>query len=156
VITFQNDYAVHLKRSNLIYNSYVVGDVTVPTTIGMVRFVLVNSPMEHDYIVTLHDKLVDVGIVLPLLDMVNHGIRNLNLMHSRAARQWSHLTPYDIKCNTIPGVNHISSELIHGFGRLLSYPGITCIAVDYSDGDLLLEVRRVIRFDTLNHYESHL
>ena len=156
VITIQNGYAVHSMKLNLACNPYVVQQVTVPATIEMMRYALVNSPMEHEHIVELREQLVGFGIVLSLVDMVNHGIRNVDLMRSRAARLWWSHAPYPIKRNILLDVGHISKELSQGFGHLLAYPGITCLASDYSDGDLLLEVRRVIRFDTLNHFESYL
>lgn len=154
MITIQNGYAVHSMKLNLTCSPYVVRYVTVPATIEMVRYTLITSPMEHEHIVELCKQLAKLGIVLSLVDMVNHGIRNMDLMHSRAARLWGSHAPYPINRRTMIDVGHISKELAQGFGHLLSYPGITCIASDYSDGDLLLEVRRVIRFDTLNHFES--
>ncbi|MCY1278097.1 hypothetical protein D9M68_20110 [compost metagenome] len=154
MITIQNGYAVHSMKLNLACSPYVVRQVTVPATIEMIRYTLITSPMEHDHIVKLREQLADIGIVLSLVDMVNHGIRNMDLMHSRAARLWESHTPYPIKRRFLIGVKRINKELVQGFGHLLPYPGIACIASEYADGDLLLEVRRVIRFDTLNHFES--
>lgn len=156
MITIQNGYAVHSMKLNLACSPYVIKRVTVPATIEMVRYTLITSPMEHEHIVELRTKLAELGIVLSLVDMVNHGIRAMDLMHSRAARLWGSHTPYPIERRTMSDVGKISNELTQGFGRLLAYPGITCIASDYLEGDLLLEVRRVIRFDTLNHFESYL
>lgn len=102
--------------------------------------------MEHDQFEELHRGLTGFGIVLSLVDMVNCGINGIDVRFTRAGRRF--------RDSESPDIERINTELSKGFGRLLAYPGFSCLASEYVDGTLLVEVRRVIRFDTLNNFES--
>lgn len=147
---------MRLGKLNLSYDDYTVTFVTVPVSKEMIRYVLVESPMEHDYFRRLQALLCNIGISLPIDSLANCGMSEVSISHTRSARRWKNKVD-DLTLQRYTKVIHkADSTLSKAFKGLLSFPDIRCSVIGYDDGYILLEVRRVIDWSAVNHFESSL
>lgn len=110
--------------------------------------------MNHDKFKKLYLMLGKIGIMVPMVTMINCGVKGMDLLHTRAGRAWMDRTPSRQQHIAAYNIGEINRELQKTFGKMLSLPGIDCAVVEYTDGLMVLEVRRVVEWTSLNHFES--
>lgn len=108
--------------------------------------------MDHLHFRELQKELKAIGLDLPMVEMIDCGARGRDITCTRSGRQWLIRAPDQLRQN----VASISTELSDVFGCLVSIPGIGYSVANYDDGVVILEVKRVIDWTTLNHFESSL
>lgn len=119
----------------------------------MVRYVMVESPMEHDVFKRHYRRLGRIGIMIPMIEMVNCGLTSLAILDTHAGRQWLERTPSEKQMLHMADINEISRELKRVFAGVLERVNMASRAVEYCDGLMVLEVRKVVDWSQLNRFE---
>lgn len=153
MITIPNVYAEPSKSYPQAYEPYKISRCTINTGPGMVKYVMVESPMDHGTFKRHYRRLGQIGIMVPMIDMVNCGLSSMELLTTPAGRSWMERTPPDRRLRHMSDINQISRELKSVFNGVLKSFNMACKAVEYCDGLMVLEVRKVVDWNQLNRFD---
>ncbi|MNO19220.1 hypothetical protein D3C76_89480 [compost metagenome] len=135
------------------YDTYAVSRVTVGPATDTVRYVLVESPMEHDLFKEHYRRLGKIGVMIPMVEMINCAIRRRDVLDTRAGRSWMHRTSDERQALLRREISTINSAMQAGFKGLLRNACSDCQVLEYCDGLMVIEVRRVVDWDKLNRFD---
>lgn len=117
-----------------------------------VRYVLVECPISHRDLIRLQKDLYSVGIVVPLLEIINCGLTSRDILDTSVARKWLREKNRIIQRIFMPDIAMVDEILKDKFQGFLSGVNINCKAVDYDKGELILEVSHDVKWDVLSCY----
>jgi len=145
-----------LKNYPQAYEPYTISRVTVNAGVGMVKYVMVESPMEHAVFKQHYRRLGKFGVMIPMIDMVNCGLTSMGILDTQAGRSWRERTPPEKQQLHMGDINAVSRELKRVFHGVLENVNMACRAVEYCDGLMVLEVRKVVDWNQLNRFNPPL
>ena len=135
------------------YKPYHVDRVTVGPAPDTVRFVLVESPMEHETFKEYYRQLGRIGIMIPMVEMINCALRRRSVLDTRAGRSWINRTSEERVALFKAEIANINLAMQLGFNGLLRNACGDCLVMEYCDGLMVIEVRRVVDWNKLNRFE---
>ncbi|MNZ13962.1 hypothetical protein D3C78_308750 [compost metagenome] len=118
-----------------------------------IKYVLVESPMEHDLFKQYYRQLGRIGIMVPMVEMINCAIRHRDVLDTRAGRSWISRNSEESKARYLRDITSINQAMQHGFDGLLRNACGDCQVMEYCDGLMVIEVRRVVDWNKLNRFE---
>lgn len=148
----------YVERSKSLYprayDPYTVSRVTVGQAQDRIQYVLVESPMDHDEFKRHYRRLGKIGIMIPMVEMINCAIIARDVLDTRAGRSWInrvHESVHQANRMNIHAINRIMQACFKG---LLKNACSDCRVLEYCDGVMVIEVRRVVDWNKLNRFES--
>lgn len=153
MITIPNVYAEPSKSYPQAYEPYKIARCTINTGPGMVKYVMVESPMGHDVFKRFYRKLGKIGIMIPMIEMINCGLTSMEILATPAGRSWLERTSPERRMMHLSDVHEVSRALKTAFRGLLENFDMACRAVEYCDGLVVLEVRKVVDWNQLNRFD---
>lgn len=153
MISIPNVYAERSTSYPQAYEPYKIARCTINTGPGMVKYVMVESPMDHRTFKSHYRRLGKIGIMVPMIDMVNCGLSSMEILTTPAGRSWLERTPPEKRLRHLSDIHEISRELKHVFSDVLKSFNMACRAVEYCDGLMVLEVRKVVDWNQLNRFD---
>ena len=152
-IIIPKEHVELLKNSYLQQcDRYVVNEFA---TVGD-TFILLDSPMEHDAFKVHYRRLGEIGIMVPMVDLINFAICKRDIRHTHAGRIWSGLTPSSVQTKYTDELLDISHDIQQCFSGLLP---LTCSKYrlrEYSDGIMLVEVKHIVDWSEYSWLKSTL
>lgn len=119
----------------------------------MVRYILVESPIDHCDLILLRRDLLTIGIDAPLLDIINCGLAMRGILTIPVARRWLGLKNRIIQSIFMPHIAMVDAFLEDKFHGFLPGVKIKCKAVAYENGEILLEVLHDVEWDVLSRFD---
>lgn len=112
--------------------------------------------MDHDQFKQIYRKLGDMGVMIPMRELADCALTGRDVLASKAGRYWQQMTPIRKQCASAYRIHLINQELTDLFKHCRPAIGCEYTVASYLDGAMVLEVKRVINWTTLNHFESSL
>lgn len=135
------------------YEPYTVSRVTVGAPAAATRYVLVESPMEHDEFKRHYRRLGKIGIMIPMVEMINCAIIARDVLDTRAGRSWINRTREAVQTAERMNIHAVNKIMQACFKGLLRNACSDCRVLEYCDGVMVIEVRRVVNWNKLNRFE---
>lgn len=154
MITYRSGIVEHSKDCYRSWGvPYVVTRVTVNNGPGMVRFVMVGLPIDHRELLKIQDELYALGLDVPLLDIINCGLMMHDILDTAIVRRWMRNKNPTKQRLFLPDLEKTSDVISSLFSGLMASFKLNCKAIDYDNGELLLEISRDVKWDELNRFE---
>lgn len=128
--------------------------VTVGPCPDHVRYVMVESPMEHDEFKRHYRRLGKIGIMIPMVEMINCAVTARDVLDTRAGRSWINRTRESVQSAERLNIVAVNKIMQACFSGLLRNACSDCRVLEYCDGVMVIEVRRVVDWNKLNRFES--
>jgi len=118
----------------------------------MVRFVMVEAPMDHGVFHRHYRRLGDMGLMISMVDLVNCGLFATDILDSHAGRLWRDHTNNDNQVALAAEIKAIARAIHTAYAGILTKFNVKCRAVKYSDGLMVIEVHYIVDWNQLNCY----
>lgn len=110
--------------------------------------------MEHDEFKRYYRRLGKVGIMIPMVEMINCAIVARDVLDTRAGRSWTHRTSESVQQAELQNIIAVNRIMQACFKDLLKNACSDCRVLEYCDGIMVIEVRRVVDWNKLNSFKS--
>ncbi len=130
-----------------------MSQVTVNPGPGYVRYVMVESPMEHDEFKKLYRRLGRLGVMVPMAEMVNCAMTGLNVLDTQAGTQWTDQASKPEYWRSLGEIDQINHQLHRSFQQVKPSFPFAYKVVEYCDGLMVLEVRALVDWNQLNRFD---
>lgn len=110
--------------------------------------------MEHDEFKGYYRRLGKIGIMIPMVEMINCAIISRDVLDTRAGRSWIHRTTDSVQLAESQNIHAVNRIMQACFSGLLKNACSDCRVLEYCDGVMVIEVRRVVDWNKLNRFES--
>lgn len=127
--------------------------MTVGPSPDKVRYVMVESPMEHDEFKRYYRRLGKIGIMIPMVEMINCAVHARDVLDTRAGRSWINRTRESVQLAERMNIAAVNKIMQACFLGLLTNACADCRVLEYCDGVMVIEVRRVVDWNKLNRFE---
>lgn len=148
----------YVERSKSLYprayEPYTVSRVTVGQAPDHTQYVLIESPMDHDEFKRHYRRLGKIGIMIPMVEMINCAIIARDVLDTRAGRSWINRVRESVLAAERMNIHAVNSIMQACFKGLLRNACSDCRVLEYCDGVMVIEVRRVVDWNKLNRFES--
>ncbi|QTH80337.1 hypothetical protein PA10_00137 [Pseudomonas phage pPa_SNUABM_DT01] len=109
--------------------------------------------MEHETFKEYYRQLGRIGIMIPMVEMINCALRRRSVLDTRAGRSWINRTSEERVALFKAEIANINLAMQLGFNGLLRNACGDCLVMEYCDGLMVIEVRRVVDWNKLNRFE---
>lgn len=109
--------------------------------------------MEHDEFKRHYRRLGKIGIMIPMVEMINCAIIARDVLDTRAGRSWINRVRESVHNAERMNISAINSVMQACFKGLLRNACSDCRVLEYCDGVMVIEVRRVVNWNKLNRFE---